>query len=100
MKDVNDSTTNWTYAIQLYEDIHDDGGPAPGDCFGAGCDDPVKTTDDGGGVVESDGFSQNDLVKFTAVIAGIGVVFLTLSIQNERKENDGGKQYTTALEEE
>ena len=100
MKDVNDSTTNWTYAIQLYEDIHDDGGPAPGDCFGAGCDDPVKTTDGGGEVVESDGFSQNDLVKFTAVIAGIGVVFLTLSIQNERKENDGGKQYTTALEEE
>ena len=99
MKDVNNSTTNWTYEIQLYEDIHDDGGPAPGDCFGAGCDDPVKTTDDGE-VVEGDGFSQNDLVKLTAVVAGIGVVFLALSIQNERKENDQEKHYTTAFEEE
>jgi hypothetical protein len=39
-------------------------------------------------------------VKLTAVVAGIGVVFLALSIQNERKENDQEKHYTTALEEE
>ena len=34
------------------------------------------------------------------VVAGIGVVFLALSIQNERKENDKEKHYTTAFEEE
>lgn len=99
MKNINNSTTNWTYEIQLFEDIHDDGGPAPGDCFGAGCDDTVENSDDGE-VVEGDGFSQNDLVKLTAVVAGFGVVFLVLSIQNERKENDKEKRYPASLEEE
>jgi len=26
MRDVNNMTTNWTYEIQVFEDIHDDGG--------------------------------------------------------------------------
>jgi len=82
MRDVNNITTNWTYVIQLFEDIHDDDGPNIGDCFGAGCDEPLL--DDDADVVQSGGLSSDDMVKLTAVIAGLGVVFLTLSIRNER----------------
>ena len=83
MRDVNNMTTNWTYEIQVFEDIHDDGGPSPGDCFGAGCDDVlVDALDEDEGA--SDGFSQDDLVKLTAAIAGIAVVFLARSILRER----------------
>lgn len=92
MRDVNNVTTNWTYEIQLFEDIHDDGGPSPGDCFGAGCDDDLSDTSDDEGVVE-DGFSRDDLVKLTAVIAGVAVVFLTLSILGERNVEHKPKRF-------
>lgn len=92
MRDVNNVTTNWTYEIQLFEDIHDDGGPSPGDCFGAGCDDGLLDTSGDEDVVE-DGLSRDDLVKLTAVIAGVAIVFLTLSIVGERNVEHKPKRF-------
>jgi hypothetical protein len=92
MRDVDNVTTNWTYEIQLFEDIHDDGGPSPGDCFGAGCDDDLSDTSGDEDVVE-DGLSQDDLVKLTAVIAGVAIVFLTLSILGERNVEHKPKRF-------
>lgn len=92
MRDVNNVTTNWTYEIQLFEDIHDDGGPSPGDCFGAGCDDDLLDTSGDEDVVE-DGLSRDDVVKLTAVIAGVAIVFLTLSILGERNVEHKPKRF-------
>ena len=81
IKNVNNTTTNWTYEIQVFEDIHEDEGPNPGDCFGSGCDDGLAELDDG---TDGSSVSRDDLILVTALVAGIGVVFLTVSIQSER----------------
>lgn len=92
MRDVNNVTTNWTYEIQLFEDIHDDGGPSPGDCFGSGCDDELTDALDDKEDLK-DGFSQDDLLKLTATIAAVSIFFLTLSIRSERKIDHEPKRY-------
>jgi hypothetical protein len=90
IKNANNTTTNWTYEIQVFEDIHDDEGPNPGDCFGSGCDDGLgeETEEVNGGGLSTDG-----LVQLTAIIAGIGAIFLALSIQRERASSHEKKTF-------
>ena len=34
----NGSETVWNHSITVHKDVHEEDGPSPGDCFGAGCE--------------------------------------------------------------
>jgi hypothetical protein len=67
----------------VHEDVHEEEGPSPGDCFGAGCDSPVTTNDDG----DSSDSSKEDMLQILTVIAFVAIVFLSLSIRKDRLGN-------------
>ena len=83
LRDHNGTTTTWNYTIYVHEDVHEEEGPSPGDCFGAGCDSPVTTNDDG----DSSDSSKEDMLQILTVIAFIAIVFLSLSIRKDHLES-------------
>lgn len=81
----NATTTVWNYTIYLHEDVHEEDGPSPGDCFGAGCEDDAAIVEE----IGSDGISDEAVLQLLAVVAFIGIVFLSLSIRKDRLEDKG-----------
>ena len=83
LRDHNASTTTWNYTIYVHEDIHEEDGPSPGDCFGSGCDSVVAAD----GSDTSGASSDEAILQILAIVAFIGIVFLSLSIRKDRLEN-------------
>jgi hypothetical protein len=83
LRDHNGTTTTWNYTIYVHEDVHEEDGPSPGDCFGAGCDSAVTTNDEG----DPNASSNEEMLQILTVIAFIGIVFLSLSIRKDRLES-------------
>jgi len=76
-------TDTWMNTIHVGIDIHaEDGSPSVGDCFGAGCDEITTQVDS-----DSNDF-ELDPVKVLILISAIGVIGMSISIINERKNTD------------
>jgi hypothetical protein len=68
----------------LHKDVHEEDGPAPGDCFGLGCEDDGATNT----TMDDSQASEGDPVVLLAIIAFVGMIALSLSILKERREED------------
>ncbi len=82
---VNGSHTNyWIYSIFVGVDNHDEMGlPTIGDCFGAGCQEQVDGEAD-----SKDNDSNKRLLTVLIIISAMGVIFLSLSMLNENKDEE------------
>ena len=84
----NGTQTMWYHSIVVHEDVHEEDGPSPGDCFGIGCID--ENTVDG----ETDDIdNEQSMMVLLLLVSAIGIVALALSIQKERSESDSLKVY-------
>ena len=84
----NGTETMWNHSIVVHEDVHEEDGPSPGDCFGIGCLDE--------GAVESEADDINNeqsMMVLLLLVSAIGIVALALSIQKERSESEVPKVY-------
>ena len=81
----NGTEETWTYFITVHEDVHveDGGGPAPGDCFGLGCEDEEEEAST---VAEPTSSDQQSELILLSLIALVGMVSMLLSIRKERLE--------------
>ena len=84
VRNHNGTEEVWNNSIFLHKDVHEEDGPAPGDCFGLGCEDDgaTNTTMDGSQA------SEGDPVVLLAIIAFVGMIAPSLSILKERREED------------
>ena len=90
----NGTETVWNHTIMVHKDVHEEEGPTPGDCFGAGCE-----TDDGQtGQSEGAAATGDDraLIISLAVISLAGMIALTVSIGKELRDEDEPKSYHVA----
>ena len=89
----NGSEVVWNHSIIVHKDVHEEEGPAPGDCFGIGC--VEENAEEGDATTSS--MNERSSIVLLAVLSLVGMVALTLSLLNEQKEDAVEKIY---LEEE
>jgi len=78
------NATLYRHTVVLHEDVHVENtdGPTPGDCFGAGCDDPEETTENQASA-EDEAARGGPFLGF-ALLALIGALATANSIRKER----------------
>jgi hypothetical protein len=84
----------WTHFISVHEDVHEEGGPSPGDCFGLGCEEKEENI-----ITAPESNTGGGLFLLLATIALIGMLALSLSILKERGATTNLKS-NDVLEEE
>ena len=90
----NGTETVWNHTIMVHKDVHEEEGPTPGDCFGAGCEtDDVQTGQTEGVAATGD---DRSLIISLAVISLAGMIALTVSIGKEQHQEDEPKSYHEA----
>ena len=90
----NGTETVWNHTIMVHKDVHEEEGPTPGDCFGAGCEtDDVQTGQSEGVAATGD---DRSLIISLAVISLAGMIALTVSIGKEQRHEDESKSYHEA----
>ena len=90
----NGTDTVWNHTIMVHKDVHEEEGPTPGDCFGAGCEtDDVQTGQTEGVAATGD---DRSLIISLAVISLAGMIALTVSIGKEQRREDESKSYHEA----
>ena len=90
----NGTETVWNHTIMVHKDVHEEEGPTPGDCFGAGCEtDDVQTGQSEGVAATGD---DRPLIISLAVISLAGMIALTISIGKEQRQEDEPKSYDEA----
>ena len=90
----NGTDTVWNHTIMVHKDVHEEEGPNPGDCFGAGCEtDDVQTGQSEGVAATGD---DRSLIISLAVISLAGMIALTVSIGKEQRREDESKSYHEA----
>ena len=80
LRDHNTTVTMWNYTIYVHEDIHEEDGPSPGDCFGAGCETGAAEDEDVNSGVPTD----EAILQILALLAFIAIIFLSISIRKDR----------------
>ena len=90
----NGTETVWNHTIMVHKDVHEEEGPTPGDCFGAGC----ETDDVQAGQSEEVAATGDDrpLIISLAVISLAGMIALTISIGKEQRDEHEPKSYHEA----
>ena len=81
--------------------MHEEEGPSPGDCFGIGCEDEETTSATESGTESWTEWWEDDvlwkdmdrMMTMLLVISLIGMVALTRSIMNEKKDEEPPKEY-------
>ena len=90
----NGTETVWNHTIMVHKDVHEEEGPTPGDCFGAGCEtDDVQTGQSEGVAATGD---DRPLIISLAVISLAGMIALTVSIGREQRDEHEPKSYHEA----
>lgn len=79
----NGTETTWNHSIIVHEDIHDEDGPSPGDCFGAGCPTEEAVNDESASSVLS-GVNQT-YVLMLGTVSLIGMAAMLNSIRKEKQ---------------
>ena len=90
----NGTETVWNHTIMVHKDVHEEEGPTPGDCFGAGCETDDVQTGQGEGVAATG--DDRPLIISLAVISLAGMIALTISIGKEQREEHEPKSYHEA----
>lgn len=79
---VNETETLWNHTVAVHEDIHEEEGPTPGDCFGAGC--PV-----GEGDVSAETSTSADVGdSMLVLLMGVSLVGITYLLATSKKEEE------------
>ena len=81
----NGSETVWTHSIAVHKDVHEEDGPSPGDCFGAGCEVQEETSVEGTEETSSLVVDQT-LVRVLAVVSLFAMIALVASIGRDRNK--------------
>ena len=97
----NGTETMWNHSIMVHKDVHEEEGPSPGDCFGIGCEDEETTSATESGTESWTEWWEDDvlwkdmdrMMTMLLVISLIGMVALTRSIVNEKKDEEPPKEY-------
>ena len=90
----NGTETVWNHTIMVHKDVHEEEGPTPGDCFGAGCEtDDVQTGQSEGVAATGD---NRSLIISLAVSSLAGMIALTVSIGKEHRQKNEPKSYPEA----
>ena len=90
----NGTETVWNHTIKVHKDVHVEDGPNPGDCFGIGCDvDGEQVVGEGDTSASS---TDQSMVIVLGIISLVGMLALSMSIRQERIENEVEKTYMEA----
>ena len=81
----NGSETVWNHSIAVHKDVHEEDGPSPGDCFGAGCEVQEETLVEGTEETSSLVVDQT-LVRVLAVVSLFAMIALVASIGRDRNK--------------
>jgi len=79
----NGTETTWNHSIIVHEDIHEEDGPSPGDCFGAGCPEEETVNDESASSVLSD--VDRTYVLVLGAVSLIGMAAMLNSIRKEKR---------------
>jgi len=77
----NGTETVWNHSIMLHKDVHEEEGPAPGDCFGVGCE-TEKVVEESSDTVEEE---MNPVIVGLAAVSLLGMILLTVSLFKESR---------------
>ena len=78
----NETETVWNHTVAVHKDVHEEEGPTPGDCFGAGC--PVDESD----VTAETSTIANIEDSLLTVLMGVSLVGIALVIAMPKKEEE------------
>ena len=78
----NETETVWNHTVAVHKDVHEEEGPTPGDCFGAGCpDDQSEVTTETSTIANI----EDSLLTVLMVVSLVGIAFV-LAIPKKEEE--------------
>ena len=78
----NETETVWNHTVAVHKDVHEEEGPTPGDCFGAGCpDDQSEVTTETSAIANI----EDSLLPVLMVVSLVGIAFV-LAIPKKEEE--------------
>ena len=80
----NGTETTWNHSIIVHEDIHEEDGPSPGDCFGAGCPKEETVSEETESSMLSD--VNQTYVLVLGAVSLIGMAAMLNSISKEKQQ--------------